>query len=315
MPLKAMVLCAGLGTRLRPLTYKRPKPLIPVLNRPILYHIFDSLSQLGVVDVIINLHHMTDFFKRYLSERPHETIIPSVSIEENILGTGGGIKRAQWFLDDTFILLNGDTVSSVEIGDALKFHRQKKALSTLVLLESQYAPRVTLTEGGQVKEILRQDRKGYYTFSGIQIIEPELMNSIEPNRFVDIMDVYRGLISSGCREIYGVFCPFRYWRDLGTIKDYIACNKELLLMGTENERDGETGRGTLVLRGDMSFIEEGVSLEEWAILGSGSKIRRGAKIVRSILWENVVVSTNVRVVDSIISDGLIVDKDTISEAI
>lgn len=307
-----MVLCAGFGTRLRPLTYKRPKPLLPVLNRPILYHTFDFLLRSGVRDVIINTHYMADYFENYLKRRPHEHIKPLISHEPDILGTGGGIKKVESFFDETFLVLNGDSYFSVDLKAAVRFHLQKKAMVTMLLTESDYAPRVLLNDEDQVISILKEDKKGLFTYTGIQILEPQVFGFIEPNTFVNVIDVYRLLIESGFRKIYGLVCPFVYWKDLGRIVDYVEVNRDLLIQAMDFPGHPQKQGKSILLTDHNVSMEGQVLIEDWAIIGSGTTIKKGTKIARSILWEDIYVGPGINVVDSIVTDGEEIKEDLYS---
>lgn len=312
MSIKAMVLCAGFGTRLRPLTYKRPKPLLPVLNRPILYHTFDFLYSAGIKDVIINTHYMADYLDKYLKRRPHENINPLISYEQNILGTGGGIKKAEWFFDGTFVVLNGDTYFSMDLLGAINFHLQKRAMVTMLLTESDYAPRVLLNDQDQVISILKENKKGLFTYTGIQILEPQIFDFIEPNTFVDVMDVYRSLVDAGFRRIYGLVTPFVYWKDLGKIVDYVEVNRDLIVQTKDQGGFHKKQNKSVLIAGNNVHLEEQVFIEDWAIIGNGTTIKKGARIARSILWEDILVDSGANVVDSIVTDREIVAEDLYS---
>lgn len=222
---KGMILCAGLGTRLLPITQRYPKPLVPVLNVPNMLHQVALLRRNGVKEIIINLFHLPDRIEEYLVE--HE--IPGVKIaysrEEVLLGTGGGVKKAQKFFGDSpFILANCDFVTNADLSAAIANHQENESWATMVLLQdperqSLYSP-VGVDEEGQLcslprKETRKPERQGIFT--GIHILEPEVFNYLEekPSGINEVL--YPTLMTKQSERVRGVFLKNAFWYDTGDL--------------------------------------------------------------------------------------------------
>ncbi|MDE2236764.1 MAG: nucleotidyltransferase family protein, partial [Elusimicrobia bacterium] len=190
---KAMVLAAGAGTRLRPLTYETPKPMVPVVNRPVIHHVLDNLLRHGVKEVAVNLYAHADQVRGYCGDGSRWSLKLHYSHESRLLGTAGAVKRVEKFLKgDTFFVMSGDGLSDIDLGAMLLFHRKRKSLATMALkaIDSRFEYGVTLTEAsGRIKGFLEKPSWGD-VFSnkvntGIYILEPEVLKLIPPNSFYD----------------------------------------------------------------------------------------------------------------------------------
>ena len=317
MSLKAMVLAAGLGERLRPATLKRPKPLIPLLNRPILYHVFDLLCRFNIMDVVINTHHLSDYFVSYLHSHPHKFIRPMISYEERILGTGGGIKKVQDFFSDNFLVINGDIVAHVDLRQIIQFHQRENGLATLALMRSDYAPRVKIYKDNRIASISGANKPGLLTYIGIQIINKRVFDYIEADGFVDIMDVYRDLMHSGAERLYGCIVNPTYWWDIGTIDKYLESTKYLvhnfcwiephLLDESIGKPSYGFGLANPLFLGEGSVLGEGVRIEGFAVVGRNCVIGRGAVIKNSILWDQVRIESDSMIQECVLTDGATVE--------
>jgi len=131
--MKAVVMAGGSGTRLRPLTLNRPKPMVPIVNKPVIGHILDLLKRHGIVDVVITLQYMAEDVQDYFGDGQALGMNITYSIEESPLGTAGSVKQAQEFLDDTFLVISGDAVTDIDLSAVIAFHRQKQSVATLTL--------------------------------------------------------------------------------------------------------------------------------------------------------------------------------------
>jgi len=224
--MKAMILAAGKGTRFRPLSYKIPKPMIPVLGIPMIRHTLDLLKKSNIRDIIINLHHLPRDLKTYLEKQNDFNI--SFSMEKRLLGTGGGILKAKpFFENERFFVLNSDFISDIDLGQVVSFHLKKKALATIVVKtprpSDQYdfvalnkENRVTRFRVAAVKPPLH---KGIFT--GIHLLEPEIFDYFPKRKksFCIVRDVYSDLAKKGF-PIFGY--PFRgSWHDIGSLDLYL----------------------------------------------------------------------------------------------
>jgi mannose-1-phosphate guanylyltransferase len=234
--MKAMVLAAGLGTRLRPLTNDRPKALVEIEGRTLLEITLHRLLNFGIREVIVNVHHFADLVVEYLKKNDQFGMRIEISREDLLLDTGGGLKKAAHFfledsLDAPFILHNVDVLSSIDLGKMVKFHREKGALATLAVRQRQSSRQLLFNEHFQLcgrrtvdnagAEIVRPSQQTQeLAFSGIHVISPRifaLMNKDQmpgPQAF-PIIPTYLCLAGEG-QNILGYRVDEFYWRDLGT---------------------------------------------------------------------------------------------------
>ena len=224
--MKAMVLAAGLGQRLRPMTDSLPKALIPVRGRPMIEYPLLLLSHYGIREIIINLHHLGEQIEEHLGDGKKLGLKISYSREEKLLDTGGGILKARSFLEDgTFIVINSDVLIDLSLNDLLAYHSEKKAAATLVLRPDpradEYGP-IEIAESGQIGRFLNWQlpnpprgalRK--LMFTGVQAMEPEVFEYMDGElTFGLTRTTYPKMLLRG-EALYGL--TFHgYWQDLGT---------------------------------------------------------------------------------------------------
>ena len=227
--MKAMVLAAGLGTRLRPLTNDRPKALVEVAGRTLLDITLSRLRTFGVRDVIINAHHFADRLVEYLEKNRNFGMHIDVSREEVLLDTGGGLKKAGYFFLDTpnepFIVHNVDVVSTIDLRRMIELHAKRRALATLAVQDRKTSRYLLFNDelnlcgrrAGQNEspEIVRSSESlEPLAFSGIHVISPQLLTMMTEEGVFSIIDTYLRLASQG-NKIIGFRADEYYWRDLG----------------------------------------------------------------------------------------------------
>lgn len=296
--MKAMILAAGFGTRLRPLTDEKPKALMPVANIPVLGRNIAYLKGHGVTRIVVNAHHHRDQVVQYLDRgRPFGLEI-EVRVEEEILGTGGGIQNTADFWDrEPFIVLNSDILTDIDLGSAYAFHRDSRALATMVLHDCPPFNQVAMDGKGKITDIANAPLSGRLAFTGIHIISPDLLQRI-PKGFSDIISCYRKTMNTD-KGVRGYLSRGHFWRDIGTLESYIAANREL-------------SPGPFAID-DGCRIDPSARLEEWGVVGRGTHIYAGAEVLRSILWEGVSAGIGVKIIDSIVTSGREVLRDLIAE--
>ncbi len=230
--MKAMVLAAGLGTRLRPLTNDRPKALVEVAGRTLLEITLTRLRKFGVRDVIINVHHFAEMIERYLQTHNNFGMHIEVSREDDLLlDTGGGLKRAGWFFqsatgrEEPFVLHNVDVISGIDLKRMFKFHDNMTALSTLAVQHRETSRYLLFDESLQLcgresgkdgtRDLVRNVAHPQpLAFSGIHIISPRLIPMMTEQGSFSIIDSYLRLARGG-EKIQGFAADDYYWRDLG----------------------------------------------------------------------------------------------------
>jgi NDP-sugar pyrophosphorylase family protein len=231
---KAMVLAAGLGTRLRPLTDDRPKALVEVAGRSMLEITLTRLRDFGVNDVIVNVHHFADMMIDYLKANQNFGMRIEVSREDELLDTGGGLKKAAWFFRDDpepFILHNVDVVSAIDFGKMAALHAERGALATLAVKDRKTSRPLLfdldLEFCGRPNEVVRPaEHMQPLAFSGIHIISPALLPLIKEEGVFSIIATYLRLAARG-RKIMGFRADEYYWRDLGKPENVAEAAKEL----------------------------------------------------------------------------------------
>jgi len=230
--MKAMILAAGLGTRLRPLTDDRPKALVEVAGRTLLEITLRRLREFGVREVIVNVHHFADMVVEYLKKNDDFGMRIEISREEVLLDTGGGLKKAAWFFrqdstdsDEPFVLHNVDVLSTIDLDRMVKFHRQHQALATLAVQERETSRYLLFDERNQLcgrraghngaPEIVRPSKKTQaLAFSGVHVISPRLLAKMDEDGAFSIITSYLRLAGGG-ENILAFRADEYYWRDLG----------------------------------------------------------------------------------------------------
>jgi mannose-1-phosphate guanylyltransferase len=244
--MKAMVLAAGQGTRLRPVTDGQPKALVPVAGRPMIEYALLLLRHYGIREIIINLHHFGEQIETHLGDGRKLGLELSYSIERELLGTGGGLLKAKPFLQDgTFIVINTDALIDLNLAQLIAFHRQVSAVATLVLRPDEKADQygsMDIDVKGRIYRFLEAKaptssvgptRK--LMFTGVQIFEPKVFGYMDASeaaqKFSTTMQTYPRMLQAG-EALYG-FCFEGFWQDLGTV-ERIKKTEERLRTGHVN---------------------------------------------------------------------------------
>ena len=229
--MKAMVLAAGLGTRLRPLTNDRPKALVEVAGRTLLQITLGRLSSFGIREVIVNVYHFADLILDYLKKNNSFGMHIEISQEEILLDTGGGLKRAAWFFREDsqpFILHNVDVISTIDLTRMVQFHAEEEALATLAVQDRKTSRPLLFDENGlfrgRPEGAIPVGMQGL-AFSGVHVISPQLLGMICEEGGFSIIDTYIRLASQGQR-IQAFRADQYYWRDLGKPENVVQAQKD-----------------------------------------------------------------------------------------
>ena len=246
--MKAMILAAGLGTRLRPLTDDRPKALVEVAGRTLLEITLRRLHEFGVREVIVNVHHFADMVVEYLKKNDDFGMRIEISREEVLLDTGGGLKKAAWFFrqdstdsDEPFVLHNVDVLSTIDLDRMVKFHRQHQALATLAVQERETSRYLLFDERNQLcgrraghngaPEIVRPSKKTQaLAFSGVHVISPRLLAKMDEDGAFSIITSYLRLAGGG-ENILAFRVDEYYWRDLGKPENVLRAAQDMKQKG------------------------------------------------------------------------------------
>ena len=297
--MKAMILAAGVGKRLRPLTDVCPKVLVPIVNKPMIDRAMEFLAHHGVREIIINAHHQYQRIIDYLEGRNFRGIQWEVRVEKKILGTGGGIKNTQNFWGKKpFIVINGDILTDVNLKEVYAYHRERDNLVTMVLHDFPAFNKIRTDSDMNIRSIGPGTMlKGALAFTGIHVINPEVLDCIPKDRQYNILTCYKRLMELK-KPVRGYLASGHSWVDIGTLASYVRANVDFL----PREKFAVDSECTLAPDAD---------LKEWAVIGKRCAIKRRALVKRSILWEDIIVSEGVSVVDSVVASGAVVKKDLV----
>jgi mannose-1-phosphate guanylyltransferase len=293
--MKAMILAAGFGTRLRPLTETKPKALIPVANKPILARNIEYLISHGITEIIVNAHHHYQQIVNYLGAQSSFGLNIEVKVEPEILGTGGGIKNTEDFWDkEPFFVINSDILTDINLDTVYGFHQTSGALATLVLHDCEPFNQIQIDERWSITDIAKGNMTDRLAFTGIHVINPDVLSHIPRGAFSDIIECYRELIRLG-KPVRACLVKGHYWRDIGSIQSYLEANRELA--------------GNSFVIGPGCSVDSSVKLTDWGVIGGNSRLEKNVEVQRSVLWEGVTVKEGIKVMDAVVTSGREVDRD------
>ncbi len=308
--MKGMILAAGLGTRLHPLSYEMPKPVVPVLGRPLCTWTMAFLARSGVKSFVLNLHQHPRLIQQEILDWAGKRTPVQFTVEPEILGTGGGIGNARrHFKAGTFVTANGDAIVRFDFARALAFHRRRKSLATLVLFSNRakrYTP-VWIKPHGRItgfgSDAGDGRLSGFYT--GIQIVEPELLDHIPLGKASCIIrDVYIPLIKKGA-PIHG-FLTDGVFREFGTPADYLR--ETIALLRDPSERDplppwSSPGVSVIppVWISPNARIAPGATIGPDAVIEENASVEAGATVASAVIWPGAEVKAGETVRNAILT--------------
>jgi NDP-sugar pyrophosphorylase family protein len=295
---KAMILAAGLGTRMRPLTDLRAKPVLPVLNRPLLHWTLELLARHGVTEVFVNLHHLPATVKKALRDGSDFGLVVHTSNEPEILGTGGGPRKIRQKLgDEPFLLLNGDILCDFDLSLLRQKHRASGARATLALRPNPdprvYGPIVTGPRG-EVRSLvgLPKPAPGKVSmFTGVHVMDPAILDRLRPGPSDSVRELYAPLVAEG-ELVLGVRMP-GFWYDLGDPALYVSAQVDLLKSGRLVPRQRALVHETATVHPSAEIA--------WSIVGPGCVVGQDAVVDRSVLWERASIGPRATVVQSVVA--------------
>ncbi len=345
--MKAMILAAGKGTRVRPITYTTPKPMIPILEKPVMEFLLELLRNHGFTEIMVNVSHLAKEIESYFRDGQRFGVQIAYSFEGRItdgeligeaIGSAGGMRRIQDFqpfFDDTFVVLCGDALIDLDLTAAVKWHREKGALATIVMksvprdLVSSYGVVVT-DESGRVKAFQEkpsvEEALSTNINTGIYIFEPEILNYIPSGQVYDIGgDLFPQLVAKGA-PFYAIPMDFE-WIDIGKVPDYWSAIRSVLLGEVKNVsipgREVFPGIYTglnvavnwdkvdiqrPVYIGGMTRIEDGAKIIGPSMIGANCWVCGGATVDNSVIFEYSRLGSGVRLVDKLVFGRYCVDK-------
>ena len=293
--MQAMILAAGFGTRLRPYTLIWPKPLFPILNRPLLVRLLDRLTALGCGRIVVNCHHLADQIRDALGPYPAVTC----QYEPEILGTGGSLRMALSYLDEApLLVMNGDIVHTIDLAALYEYHQCSDNMVTMAVHD---CPRFNTVSVAHDRVLSFQPVPGarMLAFTGIHVVEPRVLKNIPENSFFHIIDLYQELAGQGLVGILRV--DGALWRDIGTSEDYLHLHGDLLTSpGDMGIAAVGTRQDNWLLAGNTQ-IAGGVKLNDWGCLGHGARVGEGAELARCVVWDGAIIAPGSRIEDAIVT--------------
>ncbi|NLW07487.1 MAG: NTP transferase domain-containing protein [Clostridia bacterium] len=310
--MKAIIMAGGEGSRLRPLTCRRPKPLVPVANRPVMEYCLELLRDLGIKEVGVTLQYLPAMIEEFFGDGSDYGLRLHYYVEDKPLGTAGSVRNAAPLLDETFIVISGDALTDFDLRPALQQHRESGALATLVLttVDNPLEYGVVITNSdGSIRSFLEKPSWGE-VFSdrvntGIYILEPEILEQIPTGRSYDFSkDLFPKLLKAQ-KPLYGVTLD-GYWCDIGNLSQYRQAQEDILhgrvkvkvlgaeqgkgiMVGDGAEIDPEAQLEGPILIGEYCHVGSGAVVGPGTVLGPYTRVETGASLKKTIVWDNVYI--------------------------
>lgn len=307
--MKAVIMAGGQGTRLRPLASNQPKPMLPVVNKPMMEHIIELLGKCGFREMVVTLQFLPTLISNYFGDGSEWGVSLEYVTEYVPLGTAGSVKNGSTFLDDTFLVISGDALTDIDLNRVVEFHRSRQAMVTITLVrvENPLEFGIVVTDAeGRIERFLEKPNWGQ-VFSdtvntGIYALEPEVLEFIPEGEPYDFSkDLFPRLLQEGY-PLYG-YVADGYWCDIGNFEQYVAAHRDVLdgkvkvdipgFRMAENVWVGEGVdidpgaeiRGPTVL-GDHCKVESGTKIREYTVLGHNVVVKKDSFLHRAIIYEN-----------------------------
>jgi mannose-1-phosphate guanylyltransferase len=311
--MKGMILAGGLSTRLYPLTLDLPKPLVPVLDRPVVGHVIEYLKKHGVDDIVINVHYFPEAVTAFVGNGSRFGVRVSYLHETELMGSAGAVRQVADRFPETFVVIGCDDVTEIDLGSALSFHHARKAEATIVLVEvpdvSQFGA-VIVNEDGRITEFQEKPPPGTerskLANTGVYIFEPGLLRRIPPRTFYDFgKQVFPGLLAANA-DFYGMR-QTAYWCDIGTPGEYRRVHRDALQGRLSLALPEGASVSDGVMLASRVQVASGAALVGPTCVGAGCTVSAGARIASSILWENVRVGAAANIDDAILGNDVVVE--------
>lgn len=328
-----MILAGGLSTRLYPLTKQIPKPLVPVVGVPNAALLLRYLKAYGFDDIAINVHYLADAIMAALGDGSSFGVKLQYSYEPELLGSAGGVKNvAEFFGDETFVVIGCDELTDVRLDELVAFHHERKAMATIGLVEcaevDQYGV-VVLDELGKIVEFQEKPPKGTersrLANTGIYVFSPEILAQIPAGEFYDFGKQLFPALQVAGERFYGFDARGAYWADIGTPSEYRRASYDVVRDVVRIPQTIQSGIDPAAVLGPDVLIEgpvcigprvrleDGVTIVGPAILDAGVHVERGARLERSILWDGATVGAHAKLRDTIVGNAYRVWPETILE--
>ncbi len=322
--MKALFLAGGRGSRLKPLTDTIPKPMVPIMNKPLLERKMISLKKCGITEVVVSSCYKSSHIENYFGTGEKLGLKIEYIVEDMPLGTGGAIKKAGADVKETFVVFNSDILSDIDIKKMLDLHKKSHALATIAVTEvknpSSYGV-IDFDEEGYAKSFIEKPEPGKNSSNkinaGIYILEPEILKEISNNKVVSVeRDIFPKLLKKGHK--IAVYDDKGYWIDIGTIKKYLQAHKDILdgrckLSGHKfNGKSVVIGKNTIIHPSAKiigpSYIGDNVKISANAIIsgstiGNNVNVGVGSMIAGSVIWSNIDVERGIKLLNTVVTSN------------
>jgi NDP-sugar pyrophosphorylase family protein/aminoglycoside/choline kinase family phosphotransferase len=305
LPTQAVILAAGLATRLRPLTWRMPKACLPVWGRPALHHVLSLLESWGVREALINLHHEPLTVLETAQAWPGRLRLNFSFEPLQPLGTGGALRNGAWFLRDRpFWLVNADVMADLDPAPLLRaFHGPARPLAALWMVPDA-GPRTVLLKDGFVSDFATTTHgaPGTATFSGLHLVRPDVLRHLPEEPFSSIITGYRRALAAGCR-IAGVVVPDSYWEDIGTLPEYLGAHAAIEAAWKSGARGGRLYDPAAPAKA-RALRRSGVHVEGFVSIAAGVEAGPGARLRNCVLWRAARIAPDARVENAVVAEGV-----------
>lgn len=284
--MQAIILAAGFGTRLRPYTSYRPKPLFPILGQPLLFRLIEQLRAIGCRSVVVNCHHLAEQIAAAVATFPEVQL----QIEPEILGTGGSLRLALAQLaDEPLLVMNGDIYHDVDLLKLYQAHGENSQGVTMAMHDYTRFNTVSVQDG-LVRGFSEDSTLTKMAFTGTQVVEPWVIEQIPESGFFHIIDLYKELAAHsqvGICDVTG-----SVWRDIGSPQDYLDLHRELLAQYPDSW-----------LIDEEAAIAAEIDCRGWGYIGRGAQVGAGTILENVVVWDGAVIPENTKITNSIVTDN------------
>ncbi len=334
--MKAVVMAGGEGSRLRPLTSRQPKPLVPVAGRPIMEHILLHLRRHQMRDVVATVQYLGASIRNYFGDGSEQGVALTYSVEDSPLGTAGSVMLARSRLTEPFVVISGDSLTDIDLAAAVRFHRERRALATIVLKPVpnplEYGV-VVIDEGGAVQRFIEKPSWGEVISdlanTGIYVLDPAVFDFFRPGEATDWSgDVFPKLLKQG-EPVFG-WVASGYWEDVGSHSAYVKANFDCLEGRVKVEIPGVRVADSIWVH-EEAEVSPSARIDGPALIGAGAKVRAGAwvngpcviggyttidsgaKVSNSIIWDHTYIGENSRLRGAVVCRSVTVKNGCLLE--
>lgn len=325
--MKAVIMAGGKGTRLRPLTCKLPKPMVPLLDRPCMEYGIELLKRHGITEIAVTVQYLPQMIKNYFGDGSEFGVRLHYFEETTPLGTAGSVKNAAEFLDETFLVISGDALTDFHLGEAIEYHKAKQAIGTIVLTRMNVPLEfgvVMTREDGRITRFLEKPSWNE-VFSdtvntGIYVLEPEILQFFAKNHEFDFSKDLFPLVMQQDLPLYG-FEANGYWSDIGNLSQYRQTQYDMLngcinveirgrktlsgvwLADNVKLHPGAQVEGPAFI-GEGTVVESGARIGPYAVIGRNSWVEQGTEIEQSVVWNRAYLGKSASISGAVVCNGV-----------